>query len=213
MYQGKFDSKKKQTSVNVSELVAQRNAAPQQKAAPTRAAAPAPVTPAPQATPARKQKQAPVREPAPQAAPERRGPRLGSVIFYTFYFMFILLFFAATYFGLNWFHGWLCDYEAAQPTVKSQEVFDQLFGDPDWGKLYDLAKIEDTEYEGKDAFVSYMEEKVAGKELNFMVTSSGLATDQKKYIVKLGEEKLGTFTLKGETAAITDIPEWNFYAL
>ena len=213
MYQGKFDSKKKQTSVNVSELVAQRNAAPQQKAAPTRAAAPAPVTPAPQAAPARKQKQAPVREPAPQAAPERRGPRLGSVIFYTFYFMFILLFFAATYFGLNWFHGWLCDYEAAQPTVKSQEVFDQLFGDPDWGKLYDLAKIEDTEYEGKDAFVSYMEEKVAGKELNFMVTSSGLATDQKKYIVKLGEEKLGTFTLKGETAAITDIPEWNFYAL
>ena len=205
MYQGKFDAKKRQTSVDVSELVAQRNAAPQKKAAPQRAAAPAaPVTPArKQAAPA----------PQPQAAPTRRGPRLGSVIFYTFYFMFILLFFAATYLGLNWFHGWLCDYEAAQPTVKSQEVFEELFGDPDWGKLYDLAKIEDTEYEGKDAFVSYMEEKVGDKELNFMVTSSGLATDQKKYIVKLGEEKLGTFTLKGETAAITDIPDWNFYAL
>ena len=220
MYQGKFDSKKKQTSVNVSELVAQRNAAPQKKAAPTRAAAPAPVAPA---ASARKQaatrrepapQSAPRREPVPQPVPEkRRGPRLGSVIFYTFYFMFILLFFAATYFGLNWFHGWLSDYEAAQPTVKSQEVFDELFGDPDWGKLYDLAKIEDTEYEGKEEFISYMEERVGDSQLNFMVTSSGLATDQKKYIVKLGEEKLGTFTLKGEIASITDIPDWNFYAL
>ena len=205
MYQGKFDAKKRQTSVDVSELVAQRNAAPQKKAAPQRAAAPA----AP-AAPARRQA---TPTPQPQAAPTRRGPRLGGVIFYTFYFMFILLFFAATYLGLNWFHGWLCDYEAAQPTVKSQEVFEELFGDPDWGKLYELAKIEDTEYEGKDAFVSYMEEKVGDKELNFMVTSSGLATDQKKYIVKLGEEKLGTFTLKGETAAITDIPDWNFHSL
>ena len=211
MYQGKFDSKNKKTSVDVSELVAQRNAAPQKKAAPQRAAAPAPA-----AAPAKKQQKkqaAPQRETAPEAVPERRrGPRLGGVIFYTFYFMFILLFFVATYFGLNWLHGWLSDYEAAQPTVKSQEVFDQLFGDPDWGKLYEMAGIEDTEYEGKEEFISYMEKKVGDQELNFMVTSSGLATDQKKYIVKLGEEKLGTFTLKGE-GAITEIPEWNFHSL
>lgn len=204
MYQGKFDSKNKQASVDVSELVAQRNTAPAKKPAPQRAAAPAPA-------PARKQAPA-KKQPIPQGAPERRGPRLGGVIFYTFYFMFILLFFVAAYFGLDWLHGWLSDYEAAQPTVKSQEVFDQLFADPDWGRLYELAGIEDTEYEGKDAFVAYMEDKVGDNELNFMVTSSGLATDQKKYIVKLGEEKLGTFTLKGE-GAITEIPEWNFYAL
>ena len=221
MYQGKFDSKKKQTSVDVSELVAQRNAAPAKKAAPQRAAAPAPA-PVQEAAPVKKQKKqaaparkaAPQREPVPEAVPERRkGPRLGGVIFYTFYFMFILLFFVAAYFGLDWLHGWLSDYEAAQPTVKSQEVFDQLFGDPDWGQLYDMAGIEDTEYEGKEEFITYMENKVGDQELNFMVTSSGLATDQKKYIVKLGDEKLGTFTLKGETAAITDIPEWNYHSM
>lgn len=211
MYQGKFDSKKKQTSVDVSELVAQRNAAPQKKSAPQRAAAPAPAPARKQPAP---QKQAPVRrEPIPQSAPERRGPRLGGVIFYTFYFMFILMFFVATYFGLNWLHGWLSDYEAAQPTVKSQEVFDQLFGDPDWGKLYEMADIEDTEYEGKEEFISYMEEKVGDQELNFMVTSSGLATDQKKYIIKLGEEKLGTFTLKGIVESKVDIPDWQFHSV
>ena len=221
MYQGKFDSKKKQTSVDVSELVAQRNAAPAKKAAPQRAAAPAPA-PVQEATPVKKQKKqaaparkaAPQREPVPEAVPEKRkGPRLGGVIFYTFYFMFILLFFVAAYFGLDWLHGWLSDYEAAQPTVKSQEIFDQLFGDPDWGQLYEMAGIEDTEYEGKEEFITYMENKVGDQELNFMVTSSGLATDQKKYIVKLGDEKLGTFTLKGETAAITDIPEWNYHSM
>ena len=215
MYQGKFDSKNRKTSVDVSELVAQRNAAPAKKAAPQRAAAPAPAAAAPaKKQPAQKKQAAPQREPVPQAAPERkRGPRLGGVIFYTFYFMFILLFFVGTYFGLNWLHGWLSDYEAAQPTVKSQEIFDQLFGDPDWGKLYEMAGIEDTEYEGKEEFVTYMEERVSDKELSFMVTSSGLATDQKKYIVKLGEEKLGTFTLKGIVESKVDIPDWQFHSV
>ena len=206
MYQGKFDSKNRKTSVDVSELVAQRNAAPAKKSTPVRE----PAVPE-KSVPAKKQ--APVRQSGtPREIPERRGPRLGGVIFYTFYFMFILLFFAATYFGLNWLHGWLSDYEAAQPTVKSQEIFDQLFSDPDWAQLYDMAGIEDTEYEGKEEFVTYMENKVGERELSFMSTSSGLATDQKKYIIKLGEEKLGNFTLRGE-GAITEIPEWNFHSL
>ena len=34
MYQGKFDAKRKKTSVDVQELVAQRGTAPQKKAAP-----------------------------------------------------------------------------------------------------------------------------------------------------------------------------------
>ncbi len=228
MYQGKFDSKNKGTSVDVHELLSQRNSAPAKKPA---APAPAPtkkqsalvqppVKKAPAASaqtrkpaaPARKQP-APTREPVqnfePQEVPEkRRGPRLGSVIFYTFYFMFILLFFVATYFGLKWLNNWLYDYEAAQPTVKCQEVFNQLFADPDWGYLYDLAGVESTQYEGKEEFVAYMEAKVGDADLTFLETSAGLSTD-KKYVVRLDKETIGTFTLSGETGAITDIPEWN----
>lgn len=220
MYQGKFDSKNKRTAVDVSELVAQRNSAPSQEQPqrqPVRENLPR-TNPARTQQPTRQQnvrQSQPTRQPSgkrppvTQAVPEkhRKGPRLGGVIFYTLYFMFILVFFVATFFGLQWLQGWLADYQAAQPTTKSQEVFDQLFSHPDWGALYDAAGIEDTPYEGKEQFVSYMENKVGDATLTFKETSAGLSGD-KKYFVLLGDEKIASFTLSGQTAAITDIPDW-----
>ena len=220
MYQGKFDSKNKRTTVDVSELVAQRNGAPSQEQPqrqPVRENPPR-TNPARTQQPTRQQnvrQSQPTRQPSgkrppvTQTVPEkhRKGPRLGGVIFYTLYFMFILVFFVATFFGLQWLQGWLADYQAAQPTTKSQEVFDQLFSHPDWGALYDAAGIEDTPYEGKDQFVAYMENKVGDSQLTFKETSAGLSGD-KKYFVLLGDEKIASFTLSGQTAAITDIPDW-----
>ena len=220
MYQGKFDSKNKRTTVDVSELVAQRNGAPSQEQPqrqPVRENPPR-TNPARTQQPTRQQnvrQSQPTRQPsgkrppATQTVPEkhRKGPRLGGVIFYTLYFMCILVFFVATFFGLQWLQGWLADYQAAQPTTKSQEVFDQLFSHPDWGALYDAAGIEDTPYEGKEQFVSYMENKVGDATLTFKETSAGLSGD-KKYFVLLGDEKIASFTLSGQTAAITDIPDW-----
>lgn len=220
MYQGKFDSKNKKTAVDVSELVAQRNSAPSQEQPqrqPVRENLPR-TNPARTQQPTRQQnvrQSQPTRQPsgkrppATQTVPEkhRKGPRLGGVIFYTLYFMCILVFFVATFFGLQWLQGWLADYQAAQPTTKSQEVFDQLFSHPDWGALYDAAGIEDTPYEGKDQFVAYMENKVGDSQLTFKETSAGLSGD-KKYFVLLGDEKIASFTLSGQTAAITDIPDW-----
>ena len=220
MYQGKFDSKNKRTTVDVSELVAQRNGAPSQEQPqrqPVRENPPR-TNPARTQQPTRQQnvrQSQPTRQPSgkrppvTQTVPEkhRKGPRLGGVIFYTLYFMFILVFFVATFFGLQWLQGWLADYQAAQPTTKSQEVFDQLFSHPDWGALYDAAGIEDTPYEGKEQFVAYMENKVGDSQLTFKETSAGLSGD-KKYFVLLGDEKIASFTLSGQTAAITDIPDW-----
>ena len=220
MYQGKFDSKNKKTAVDVSELVAQRNSAPSQEQPQRQPVRENP----PRTNPARTQQSTrqqnvrqsqPTRQPSgkrppvTQTVPEkhRKGPRLGGVIFYTLYFMCILVFFVATFFGLQWLQGWLADYQAAQPTTKSQEVFDQLFSHPDWGALYDAAGIEDTPYEGKDQFVAYMENKVGDSQLTFKETSAGLSGD-KKYFVLLGDEKIASFTLSGQTAAITDIPDW-----
>ena len=220
MYQGKFDSKNKKTAVDVSELVAQRNSAPSQEQPqrkPVRENPPR-TNPARTQQPTRQQnvrQSQPTRQPSgkrppvTQTVPEkhRKGPRLGGVIFYTLYFMFILVFFVATFFGLQWLQGWLTDYQAAQPTTKSQEVFDQLFSHPDWGALYDAAGIEDTPYEGKEQFVAYMENKVGDSALTFKETSAGLSGD-KKYLVLLGDEKIASFTLSGQTTAITDIPDW-----
>ena len=225
MYQGKFDSKNKGGNSDIYAIIAQRSSTPAPRPAaeqdiigkrpqPKRDAVPAQSqrsnrNPVPAEAPTKAQRR--VSQPSvpavPQEEPRHRGPRLGGVIFYTLYFLFIFLFFVATYVGLNWLRGWLTDFEAAQPTTKCQEVFDALFRDPDWAALYDAAGIADTTYEGRDQFVSYMEEKSQGKEMSYMETSAGLSGN-KKYIVKLGDEKVATFTLEGEGEKITDIPNW-----
>ena len=209
-----------------------RKAAPEasvKKAAPTKK--PAPKKPAPVAEEAKKpapaKKAAPAKAPAAKkpAAPapeapakkQKKGPRLGSVIFYTLYFLFILLFALATYLGLRWIRGFLSDYEAAQPTYKAEQVFQQLFTDPDWGALYVSAGAKDSAYEGKDEFVAYMEEKIGDSKLTYMETAAGLSG--KKYVVRLGDEKVATFSLvdKNKVSSslslqnlenITDIPDW-----
>lgn len=235
MYQGKFDKKRKNTTVDIQEVTAARNAAvasqkkaaaaqketlaPAAQTAPRKRAVPydqeaAPVKKAAAKEPVKQTAaKRPAKEAVAQAAPKRKGPRLGGVIFYTLYFLFIFLFFVAVFFGLQWLQGWLVDYEAAQPTAKSEEVFHQLFDDPDWGALYDAAGIADTEYEGKEAFVSYMEALVGDQELTYQLTSTGMSDDV-KYFVKLGDKRLAYFTLtggeknQGLTSISADLPEW-----
>lgn len=145
---------------------------------------------------------------------QKRGPRTGSMVFYGFYFGLILVFFVGVFITLNWLNGWLGKYEAAQPTIKCQQVFDQLFANPDWAQLYRLAgdptgtgtNKYDTQFEGQDAFVRYMTEKVGSQQLSYVETSGGLTG--KKYLVRLGTEKLASFTLLGQQENIIDIPDW-----
>ena len=84
-------------------------------------------------------------------------------IFYSIYFTFIILFFTGMAWVLVWLHGWLKDYEASQPTAKCNEIVAELFTNPDWGKIYDLAGMEDTIFEGRDAYISYMSDKVGSQ--------------------------------------------------
>ena len=170
---------------------------------------------------------APAKRPMPPAEPpvtqkKKSGPRLGGVIFYTLYFLFILIFFLGTFIGLTWLHGWLTDFELAQPTVKAEQVFTQLFTHPDWGALYDAAGAKDSAYEGKDAYVAYMEDKVGDSQLTYMETSAGLSGD-KKYLVRLGSAKVASFTLVDNNQVgdvslnnlenIGDIPDWQLGAV
>lgn len=227
MYQGKFDQKKKGATLSVEEIVATRNSAASAKKEEAARAAAQKAAPAPapkkhavpydqDAKPAKKAPAAEASKPAKkaskevsvQAEPRRRGPRLGSVIFYTLYFLFIFLFFVAVFFGLQRLQDYLVEYEGAQPTAKSAEVFQQLFDDPDWGALYEAAGIADTQYEGKEAFVSYMNDLVGDQELTYQLTSTGMSEDV-KYFVKLGDKRLAYFTLTGGEKNTS----FNFYEL
>ena len=219
-----------------------KKAAPVKKTAPVKKAADAeapakkakkPVQQAPAEAPKKKaapaRKAAPAAEAAAPAKKQKKGPRVGSVIFYTIYFLFILAFFGATYLGLNWLHGWLSDFEAAQPTLKAEQVFREVFTDPDWGALYESAGAKDSLYEGKEEYVHYMEEKVGDSKLTYAETSAGLDKTKKKFIVKLGDEKVATFTLTDRNNVgnmdlsnltdlenikdMADIPDWQLGAV
>ena len=238
MYKGKFDQKSKKSSTDIREIVSQRNAAPAPEA-------PAPKKPAPVKKPQEPEilrKEAPKKAqpaPAPKAAEpvkkqpaeqpkqvkketkKKKGPRIGGVIFYTLYFLFILLFAVALLFGLNIVKNWLITFEYAQPDLKAQQVFTELFSDPNWGELYDTAGIQDTAYEGKEEFMVYMDTRMGTEELTYLETSAGLSGD-KKFVVRLGEEKVASFTLtdKNKTQAtgnalkdMTVIPDWQFKAV
>lgn len=204
---------------------AARSGSAPRPAAPGRSPArPAAGRPAPQARP--QQQRSAAQRPAQPKAPQprrqvenevvlqKRGPRTGSMVFYGFYFGLILVFFVGVFITLNWLNGWLGKYEAAQPTIKCQQVFDQLFANPDWAQLYRLAgdptgtgtNKYDTQFEGQDAFVRYMTEKVGSQQLSYVETSGGLTG--KKYLVRLGTEKLASFTLLGQQENIIDIPDW-----
>ena len=205
---GKFSAKNRKNAVDVHTILAEREQA--QKRRPN-----TPVT-----TPIRKASQPAVtamptlEESAKPTQTSHRGPRLSGVIFYTIFFLCIFLFYSATYFGLLELRDWLTRYEMAQPTTKSQEIFEILFSDPDWGSLYDMANVQDAAYESKDTFIGYMENMVGEADLTYVETSTGLSND-KKYIVRLGDEKIATFTLENHnpTESQTEIADWQFGSL
>ena len=148
----------------------------------------------------------PRRPAAPKESKENRGPRRHTIVFYSIYAACIVAFF----FGLSVLMGeldkFLVKYEASQPDVKSQEVFAQLFSDPNWSEIYDMTELEDTPYDDKESFVTYMEAKVGEQKLDFVETSMGLSKD-KKFIVRMDGMDVASFSLRNAAGAVA-IPEW-----
>ncbi len=212
-YQGKFSSR--ENSQDIYALIEQRSQ--KQKAAKPGAKPPAPEQPGPAkaAAPARRQPEtlAPkppkaAQAPRPEAQPAPASQRVsGRLIFWTCFFGFTFLFYLATYIGLGMLQGWLVNFEQAQPTAKSAEVFEAHFRSPDWEALYDLAGLESSNFEDKADFCAYMEAQVAGQELTMLETSTGLSQD-KKYLIRLGEETISTFTLVDNAPEGSRVPDW-----
>lgn len=205
---GKFSAKNRENAVDVHTILAERKQAQKRRST------------TPETTPKRKTVQSAaatmptLEKPTKPIQKLRRGLRLSSVIFYTIFFLCIFLFYTATYFGLLELWDWLNRYEMAQPTTKSQEIFETLFTDADWDSLYDIATVQNAVYGSKDDFISYMENEVGETDLTYVETSTGLSND-KKYIVRLGNEKIATFTLinHNQSASQTEIADWQLGSL
>lgn len=142
--------------------------------------------------------------------PSRRRARRGTVAFYSIYAICVVVVFILFKLAMGPLESFLTRYENSQPHHTAQEVYNSIFADPDWDLIYDLAGVENTAYEGKEEFIAYMEEKVGNQELSYQETSAGL-TGGKKYIVKLGSEKLATFSMRSEKDGNFD--QWELAAV
>lgn len=146
--------------------------------------------------------------------PQRRKKKklaVGKLVFYGIWLLLIVAFIIGMSIAMKALRKWLVDFEATQPDNMSQKIYQTHFQSPDWQELYELGDIADTVYEGQDAYVAYMEQTVADKEITMVETSAGL-TGGKKYVLRaaLGEDKFynfATFTMvdkKQEGALISD---------
>ena len=148
--------------------------------------------------------------PAAAEAPKKKRGKAGTIVFYVLYFLFVAAFLVGIFVATNALRQWLVRFEASQPAHKCEEVFEELFANPDWEQIYTLSGTEDTVFEGKAAYARYMTALVGDRELTYLETSAGLSGG-KKYIVRLGDEKVATYTLLNTNTDDTQnaIPSWH----
>ena len=112
-------------------------------------------------------------------------------------------------------HNWLERFETTQPDHKIQQIYEDLFAQPDWAQIYDLAETENAGFADRDAYVRYMQGKVDAaqdKQITYYETSAGLSKDH-KYIVELDGERIATFMLTGSVDSKTNKTEWEMIDL
>lgn len=145
----------------------------------------------------------------PQRRPQQRKRKgaitKGTYIFYGVYLAIILVFFIGIAIGMGALKDWLMTYQAAQPETKSQQVFQQLFAQPDWSDLYTTANP-DADAKVAAAYEKFMTELVGNDQLTYVETTAGLSGD-KKYIVCHGNTGIATFTLTADNKD-DEIPDW-----
>lgn len=161
-----------------------------------------PQSKSPDASPTKQASDAPMVHPVP-TRPAVRKNKNGTVLFYSIFAACILVFFLTTAFLVDALRDRLVRYETSQPAYKQNQIYRELFADPDWTRIYELAGIESSTFENADTFAAYMEKKVGNKELTCHEVFSEPSSD-KKYIIQLDDEKIASFTITGRT----DAPQW-----
>lgn len=225
MYKGKYEQNQTPATPTAAEVPA-----PQKKAeasTPQHAPQRRPVSQhAPQSrpNPQRASQHASQGRPAPQRRPDgqrrpdthrrpdaqrrrKQGFTKGTYVFYGIYLALILIFFIGIAIAMGALKDWLVNYQAAQPEEASQQIFTELFSDPDWSNIYQLANPDNQNERATAAFVEHMNEQIGGDELSFVQTSGG--TDVMKYFVLHGRQVVAAFSMRPANKD-ADVTQWQF---
>lgn len=147
-----------------------------------------------------------------RVAEREKKLRKNARLFYRVYFISIAAVLCILLILMIPLRSWLVRFESTQPDSYSRQVFSDLFAQQDWGKVYDAAQLEDTDFETREDFIAYMQAKAKEKDISFYETSAGLSKDH-KYIVQLGNEKIATFYLASQVNEKNKKTEWSVSSL
>lgn len=143
----------------------------------------------------------------------QRNPRRtkGTTVFYSIYFGFIVLFLIILGFAMIPLNNWLMKLEAAEPTSMRDQVYAQLFADPDWEEIYELANLADKGPVTKESYADTMNELVGNQELTVFDYPLGTG-DDKMFIVLLEDKLVASFILTPITNDNDDV-HWELASL
>lgn len=114
-------------------------------------------------------------------------------LFYKIYFAVIAVVLAALVIFLWWLWGFLKDYEASQPKHVADAIFEKYYASGDFSAL--AAKCaKDDPFEDADTIAKYLNDNYKNAEMT--CTAGAAKNDLPTYIVKVGDEKVSSFTLK-----------------
>lgn len=187
MYKGKFEQNQTPAAPNAARVSEVQE--PEKTSAPR---------PAPQRNPNRR----------PSAKPAaKKGLTKGGFVFYGIYLAIVLIFFIAVAIGMGALKDWLVNFQAAQPETKSQQIFAELFSDPDWASLYQMANPDNHNERATAAYVEHMNEQIGNDKLSFIETSGG--TDVMKYFVLHGRQVVAAFSMRAADKN-AEVTQWEF---
>ena len=115
-------------------------------------------------------------------------------VFYIVYLSLVVVAIVGILLGMNWLKGYLAEYESARPDYVAQDVFEEYYTSGNFDKLADITYNSDS-FDSVEAVAGFLNEQYGEAELSYNSVSSG-DEDVLKYIVKSGDYKISSFTLK-----------------
>ena len=114
-------------------------------------------------------------------------------LFYKIYFVALALALVAAVIFIWWLNGFLEDYEEAQPKHVADAIFEKYYKSGDFSLLAEKC-AESNPFESAEAVGAYLRENYAGAEMS--CTTGASKNGAPTYIVKVGDYKISSFTLK-----------------
>lgn len=115
-------------------------------------------------------------------------------LFYIIYFSVIAVAVIAIIIGMGWLKGLLAEYENAQPDYVAEDVFNKYYKSGSFDLLAELT-YDEASFDDVDTVAGFLTEQYGDAELTYNSVSSG-EEGVLKYIVKSGDYKISSFTLK-----------------